>query len=95
MAKEPTLIERAPEHFSIFVKKTPSWDKYLDSPSCVLNASLAGCLGYAAAKLGNAASEHPQWHGSTTVLIVAGVMFILATFYATIAGKMVCQISAV
>lgn len=89
------MIERAPEHFSIFAKKTPWWDRYLDLPSFVLNASLAGCLGYAAAKLGNAAFEHPQWHGSTTVSIVAGVMFIMATFCAAIAGKKACRIAGV
>jgi hypothetical protein len=89
------MIERAPEHFSIFTKKTPWWDKYLDLPSFVLNTSLAGCSGYAAAKFGNAAFEHPQAHGSFTVSVVAGMMFILATFCAAIAGKKACRIAGV
>lgn len=89
------MIERAPEHFSIFTPKPPRWDRFLDLPSFALFASLFGCLTFAAAKLGNAAFEHPDVHGVFAAKVLAGVLFILGTFCGAIAGKMACRIAGI
>jgi hypothetical protein len=86
------LIQRAPEHLSLFQKKESRWSKLFNFYEFFIRTVYLGIFGWLASKIANYAFYYA--HGGAWIGMLLAVACLLgATYNGAIAGKLACRMA--
>jgi hypothetical protein len=83
------LIQRAPDHRSLFKKEESRWSRLFDCYHFLLRTLVTGIFGWLAAKIAGYAFYQPE---ALVGMLVAFACLAIATYNGAIAAKLACRI---
>lgn len=86
------LIQRAPEHISLFQKKVSWWSRLADFQTFLRRTAYAGMFGWLAARVAHYAF-YVDYRHTLIGLVIALACLAITTYNAAIAGRLACRMA--